>query len=553
MGAKKMLKKVIFLLVIFCLSDFCADAVFAARPRRRQSQQAPFMIPPPTQQPGGGRLPRRRDTARSSRNLDAGAAAVIDDISYKLEAVLEQVNAGGKLRPQDVDLATKSLRKARKLLKDVSEQEKCEYYLLSAWTNYYAGQYKKAMFDATKAAKYDPEDQDAEATRIAMALVNGQFRKIAMAAGKKNENTIFDDTASNRSKRTRSRRSSSSSAGAGILDFDPDSLQAELLGRKIAPLQLTCLNSSTISYDPETTTLCVIFWKLASNGQDEDFTRQRPMDLMAEFGAAGGGRRSKRGKRGKTRSESSLEMEIFSDLFINSFENSNVRFVAANLDAIEAKPDVMSELLENSRPWAQVMVNDHRNTGFAQFKKVDATEPVVAISGPGGTICYAGSVSGFMAPLLLDHNAATAEFLSPQESISSSNRKTAAEEDAIESEEMLYEEMSFEEIDDPNSTTTPARRKLRGRSKTAAPAARQTEDEQDEIYPEAENWYQMAVFHKESGRLPMLSNKKVSQYCRMIFQKYPESPQAERARQLLRDMPEEYRKRNKITEEEMGL
>ena len=80
-----------------------------------------------------------------------------------------------------------------------------------------------------------------------------------------------------------------------------------------------------------------------------------------------------------------------------------------------------------------------------------------------------------------------------------------------------------------------------------------TEQEAEKLYPQAENWYQMAQFHKKSGRLPMLSYKKVVDYCRLIFEHHPESPQAEKARQLLREMPEKYQKRFNVTNEEMGL
>jgi len=521
MPQTKMFKKIVLLLAVFCMAELCADAAAA---RRRRTPDMPSMFP-------GGQmdLPRRRDRDRS-REQDQVALDAADDITSKLQAVLEQVDLGGKLRQQDVELAKQSLRDARKHLTGFSDEEKCEYYLLSAWTNYFAGQYKKAMAEATRAAKQDPENQDAETTRIAMALVNGQFRVVASVAKKKTGNTIFGDEAdSSRSRRGRSRRSSYSSQA--ILDFDPDSLHPNLLGRKIAPMQLTCLNGCTFPYDPQQNTLCAIFWKLDAEQSSEDVGRSRSPDWFGpEFGMPAPTRKSRTRRSGsRGRDESSLEMEPFAELFISSFENPNTRFLAANLDSFEKKQDVMAQLLENPWPWAQVMANDPANSGLALFARLDITEPTLAITGPDGVICYAGPVSGFLAPLLLEHNAPSGQ-------------------PAYEQPEPPTEPEPIERV--PQLPTDPNRRTPR---ESAPFTGTKTEQEAEKLYPQAENWYQMAQFHKKSGRLPMLSYKKVVDYCRLIFEHHPESPQAEKARQLLREMPEKYQKRYKVTNEEMGL
>ena len=49
------------------------------------------------------------------------------------------------------------------------------------------------------------------------------------------------------------------------------------------------------------------------------------------------------------------------------------------------------------------------------------------------------------------------------------------------------------------------------------------------------------------------SAKKGVDLCREIIAKYPNTDSADKARELLRDLPERYQKRYGVTNEEMGL
>jgi len=68
-------------------------------------------------------------------------------------------------------------------------------------------------------------------------------------------------------------------------------------------------------------------------------------------------------------------------------------------------------------------------------------------------------------------------------------------------------------------------------------------------HPEAEKLYQPALLHKP-GSSPEPGFRIMVDCCRKILQEYPNSPQAERAKQLLQEVPEQYRKQ---FEREMSL
>lgn len=58
----------------------------------------------------------------------------------------------------------------------------------------------------------------------------------------------------------------------------------------------------------------------------------------------------------------------------------------------------------------------------------------------------------------------------------------------------------------------------------------------------AEKLYRLALLYKRSGSLPSLSYRKTIDCCTKIIQRYPSSPQAEKARKLLAGMPQQYSK-----------
>jgi hypothetical protein len=69
----------------------------------------------------------------------------------------------------------------------------------------------------------------------------------------------------------------------------------------------------------------------------------------------------------------------------------------------------------------------------------------------------------------------------------------------------------------------------------------------------AERIYQMAYTEYKIGRLPTTTFKKMVDYCRELFDRYPHSPQAAKARILMRKLPDRFKKRYNVTDEEMGL
>jgi len=68
----------------------------------------------------------------------------------------------------------------------------------------------------------------------------------------------------------------------------------------------------------------------------------------------------------------------------------------------------------------------------------------------------------------------------------------------------------------------------------------------------AEKLFEMAIAQRKIGRLPGMSYKLMVDYCRQIIEKWPGSVYAFKARRMLGEIPERYRKQYKITDEEIN-
>ncbi|MHC4737740.1 MAG: tetratricopeptide repeat protein [Planctomycetota bacterium] len=69
---------------------------------------------------------------------------------------------------------------------------------------------------------------------------------------------------------------------------------------------------------------------------------------------------------------------------------------------------------------------------------------------------------------------------------------------------------------------------------------------------EAERLYNLALTQYKIGR-KIMTFKKMVDSCRELFDRYPNSPEAAKARVLMRNMPERYRQLYNVTDEELGL
>ena len=469
-----------------------------------------------------GREPRSRDrrSGQGDTRMDGEARDASDDISFKLQTVLKVVNSGELLQDADTKVIEKTLAEAKRYFPTFSPESQCQYHLLSAWANHFAHKQKKALTDAEKAFQADGENENAQATRWAMSILNKDYRILKELAQEGSSIFTAETQVSRRPQRT-GRRGSDSDED---LNLDPASIKAELFGKTIQTVQLRCLNSSTLSYTPGDSAMCILFWKLPSGESSDASEGGYAMPGMAMP------QRSRRSGRNDGTSEVYTEqIEAFAKLFLAEMENSSIRFLAVNVDAIDMKPQVVAQLFTNSWPWAHVMADDPANSAIAEFKSLEIKQPTLAIIAADSSICYAGQVTGFLPRLVITEVVSKIN--------ADSSHKEPLPEAAVD--ENVDTNSSFQE--------PPVEQETIGVDRQSD----QTADTEQELIL-AEQVYQQAVGFNKVGRRTG-AYKTMVESCRKILREYPQTPYAEKARQLLRRIPKRHRSKYDLTNEELGL
>lgn len=464
------------------------------------------------------------DYERGSRDESQAVTDLKKDLDSKSDTVLELVESGGKLDTEDIQYLNQFLRENRRYLKKLDEPVQCQYHILTAWANYYAGELKRAMVAAMSAYKADPESKDAQATQMAMALLNENYKAVTvLVKPKKAKKSVFGE---------KEKKQQGYGGGYGGSEFGDlressrtnklslsiDLFKPKLLGRSVSSFNLSCLNGSTFSYATGQGAVCILFWKLSVKPKEEvDFES----DLFAPV--------DRRRDRDNDKGELSSLMQPFAELFSTRFDNPKSRFVAVNIDSIDSKQTVMKKLLINSWPWAQVMAAEPANAALSEFSELSIDEPMLVIVGAEGKIHYAGPVSGFLAEIVLEHLVTSTKSMSP---IAKSGFVPPSSNEQTEQKEAPSAKQAV--------NTAPESEPLQ-----------QGDPEEQELNPHADNLLQMAIMQKKSAKF--LGYKKMINYCRQIIELYPNSSHAQKARELLRQMPEAERSKYKVTNEEVGL
>jgi hypothetical protein len=221
-------------------------------------------------------------------------------------------------------------------------------------------------------------------------------------------------------------------------------------------------------------------------------------------------------------------------LFARGFQNNKITFLSLNLDAEDQSGAVMETLLKNSWPWPQAMVQDTRNAALASLVSAHAAKPALVVVGPDGEIKYAGALSGFLLRVM----AASAQ--------GGSEIPIAAPETIKKTEDANIPAPSAAAATETNEVNAPP---AAAPQPTPRPKAQKSAEET--FNPQAQDLYNTAVqFMKMPGAMGM--GRAVAN-CHQILKEYPDTPEAAKARLLLRDIPERKRAQYHITNEEMGL
>ena len=203
-----------------------------------------------------------------------------------------------------------------------------------------------------------------------------------------------------------------------------------------------------------------------------------------------------------TRDPNAAAFREFGKLFFTGFNNPKVLFLAVNLDRRNRKKKVVAELLKNPCLSAQVIAAESSNKVLSELLKINIKEPVLVIIKPTGQIQYLGDAGNLKAQEILGKLWPKVE----------------------RPNDILYRKESIKVSE-------------------------------DEFNPQAETLLEHArgFFKISNTMIASRSYRRPIDMCRRIIQDYPDTKYADEARLLMRQVPERYHRRYKITDEELGL
>ena len=226
------------------------------------------------------------------------------------------------------------------------------------------------------------------------------------------------------------------------------------------------------------------------------------------------------------------EIRAFGKIYRSEFSNSDLQFLAVNIDEADKTKEVIEEILDNPQLWPQVL-KSQAGSGVSQFDDVKLDKPVLAVADKSGTIKYAGPAAGFLAPMVLSNFTETN--LVNIEGVAPDPNAPAESSSAIQN---LI----------PNLFKTPVKPKVQ----TSATAA--SDDTIDADTFQAGKLYEATkTLFIPAGKKGFITSKTGVENCRTLIRDYSHTEYADKARELLRQLPDRDKVRYKITDEEMGL
>lgn len=217
--------------------------------------------------------------------------------------------------------------------------------------------------------------------------------------------------------------------------------------------------------------------------------------------------------------------------------NTNLKFMMVNINDSADSETVENYLKYNPFSLPLPAIKDFNSLDRAFIENTD--NPALLIIAPDKLVKYAGTVSGFLPE-------ATIKALLGRDELFTEPAITADPQSQAEQIKILPD---APEKPQPNEPAPPAEQPVKAAVKKPAPP--------DEEYfdPHAEKLIENArAFIKISNVMVQgRSYKKPIDICRQIIKNYPNTKYENQARILMRNVPKRYRKRYRITDEELGI
>ena len=457
----------------------------------------------------------------------------------KYSEIVSAIDSGQTISSSDASQLLKKLKENQSAVGTFKGDTLTKHYLLTAWANFFNKDINRARTAARRAYKENAWSKDSQITQAAMAILTGKKPSPKPKEPPKKDTSYGNSHAASIEGGLEMPSYSSSNQNETApqefkLKFD--SLDMGLMGAKIREMKLNCLNSTSLEYKYGTGNICILLWKIPDDSPAPDKTNSvapsvAPVDSLEEdfmsMSFADPSNDLAASPNSKSKGDSQTNgLDAFKNIFANTMALPGTMFVAINMDTLDNREKILNDILEKSWPWANVMLQDAKSNA-SQFNGliVEQNKPLLLVADNTGTIKYAGPATGFLSPMVVN-----------QMSISTPAKTSFA--DTFEPKATAN--------DSADAADTTASQK--SRFLTDKPATQMSMEDEFQAGKLLEN---ARMLIKAGSRYT--TPKRGIELCRQIIKDYPSTKFADESRLLLRKVPERYRKRYNITDEELGL
>jgi hypothetical protein len=189
---------------------------------------------------------------------------------------------------------------------------------------------------------------------------------------------------------------------AGKLEFDPESLRGDLIGRQLNPFAGAFLDGAALDYQHDQQVLCLLIWEIPEEQLKEKdqtepserllYTQPEPGQAAPEPGMDESGMLTDTPGLGGA----GPQMEALKSLQEQIADKKDIRFFTVVTNKPEQKEAVLKYLADNPHPLPVLYPY-----GITPDLVLDAKTPYVLVVDKAGLFRFAGSAQGFVLPMVL--------------------------------------------------------------------------------------------------------------------------------------------------------
>lgn len=420
------------------------------------------------------------------------------------------------------------------------DAQRADYMLLYAWTGFFEGNMVDAVNWSLKACRQYEPGQDAWISQAFFNMLSGK-RPIEPRIEKPTPEPQRSRQVTYRPRRNAEVAVAETKpepySEKGVLDFDLFALRPEFFRERYERLECVSTSGQTVQYVPGQNWMCLFFYQTQ---------QQQPVQAAPEQTGDLQGVPMNMALTVPETADAPLlglepQREYFTKLMEACGDIESIKFW--QVDTVRPKDLQSLQISDSANSQIPTLVPSDPKSNARQLA-CDGGNPFMMIVDKEGTVRYAGPAGYFMPAMILSET--TGENIALQQTTSG---------------DLFSQSNVWTSTSDPNLPAVDPNAPQTAAPQTTAPAPSSPfGSEQDMPFEEteqqlsAENLLRMAQLKIEESRTVRGSNPGEGiKACRQILEKYPDTPYAQQARELLRRVPARYKESYNITDEELGL